>query len=277
MLRPRSQDLLARIHQHSQQWQLEIEESFETETSAISFVNRQGESLVLKVIKKAGDDEWNAGEVLSRFAGRSVVRVYEHNAGAMLLERLRPGTSLSALDNDEAATEILAGVLKHMSPAEALHCCPSVADWGQGFARYLASADQQIPRHLVESAQSVFASLSESQTSVRLLHGDFHHYNVLFDANRGWLAIDPKGVIGELEYEVGAVLRNPIDRPEVFLEPQSIVRRLRQFATQLNLKFDRMVGWGFAQAVLSAIWQIEGEGKVSPACLRLAEIMQRLL
>ena len=32
--------------------------------------------------------------------------------------------------------------------------------------------------------------------------------NVRFDSGRGWLAIDPKGVFGELEYEVGAVVRN---------------------------------------------------------------------
>jgi streptomycin 6-kinase len=123
----------------------------------------------------------------------------------------------------------------------------------------------------------VFASLSESQTSVRLLHGDLHHYNVLLDANRGWLAIDPKGVIGELEYELGAVLRNPVEHPEIFLAPQSIERRLKQFATQLDLKVERMVAWGFAQAVLSAIWQVEDEGEVASDCLRLAEIMQRML
>ena len=42
-----------------------------------------------------------------------------------------------------------------------------------------------------------------------LLHGDLQHYNVLLDKDRGWVAIDPKGVVGELEYEVGALLRNP--------------------------------------------------------------------
>jgi streptomycin 6-kinase len=40
---------------------------------------------------------------------------------------------------------------------------------------------------------------------------DLHHYNVLSDSGRGWLAIDPKGLVGEVEYEVGAAIRNPID------------------------------------------------------------------
>jgi streptomycin 6-kinase len=45
---------------------------------------------------------------------------------------------------------------------------------------------------------------------VRLLHGDLQHYNVLLDRKRGWLAIDPKGVVAEGEFELGAALRNPI-------------------------------------------------------------------
>jgi len=41
-----------------------------------------------------------------------------------------------------------------------------------------------------------------------LLHGDFHHFNVLKSA-RGWLVIDPKSVIGPHGYEVGPFLINP--------------------------------------------------------------------
>src|SRR5436190_1199302 len=139
-----SPHLLGRLHQHAHEWRLEIEESFETETSLISFVSRQGQSLVLKMVKQPGD-EWNAGKVLSTFDGKGVVRVYEHTAGAMLLERLRPGTPLSSINDDEAVTEILARVIKEMSPDEASPSCPSVADWGRGFARYLTTRDKQIP------------------------------------------------------------------------------------------------------------------------------------
>jgi hypothetical protein len=31
-----------------------------------------------------------------------------------------------------------------------------------------------------------------------------------------WIAVDPKGVIGEIEYEIGASLRNPYENPEIF-------------------------------------------------------------
>src|SRR5213075_812791 len=88
-----SRHFLDRIQQHAREWALTIDESFETETSLISYGHRSGQSVVLKTVKHVGD-EWNAGEVLSVFNGHGVVRVYEHTGGAMLLERLQPGTSL---------------------------------------------------------------------------------------------------------------------------------------------------------------------------------------
>jgi streptomycin 6-kinase len=273
--------LLDRIRQHAREWRLAIEESFETETSVISFVSRDGQSLVLKVVKQQGD-EWNAGEILKAFDGNGVVRVYEHTAGAMLLERLRPGSPLSNLTlsgNDEEATDILAGVINKMSPREIPDGCPTVEDWGKAFDRYVVAGDERIPRQLVELARRNFSELCASQSHQRLLHGDLHHYNVLSDANRGWLAIDPKGVIGELEYEVGAVLRNPYERPELFILSSTIERRLEQFTNKLPLDYERTLRWAFAQAVLSAIWSVEDGFAVdakSPA-LKLAEAIRPML
>jgi len=273
--------LLDRLQQHAREWRLTVEESFETETSVISYVNRYGQSMVLKVIKRE-DDEWNAGEILAAYDGHGVVRVCEHTGGAMLLERVQPATSLAsvALDGrDEEATDILASVIEQMSPREAPNSCATVADWAKAFDRYLAADDMRIPRRLVESAQQVFADLCASQRRPRLLHGDLHHYNILSDAERGWVAIDPKGVIGELEYEIGAILRNPYQCPELFLSPTVIERRLKQLTSRLSLDYERTLRWAFAQAVLSAIWDVEDGFTVGAthASLRLAGIVQPLL
>ena len=143
----------------------------------------------------------------------------------------------------------------------------TVQDWGKSFA----TADQGIPRDLVEQAREVYFDLFRSQSKTRLLHGDLHHDNVLFDSKRGWLAIDPKGVIGELEYELGAALRNPYNRPDIFAQPQVIEKRLKQFAAKLPIDQVRALRWGFSQAVLSAIWGIE-DGAATHS-IALAEAM----
>ena len=72
-----------------------------------------------------------------------------------------------------------------------------------------------------------------------------------------YLAIDPKGVIGELEYELAALLRNPVEFPEVFANPVTIKRRLDILTTALHLDYTRALRWSYAQSILSAIWDIE--------------------
>jgi streptomycin 6-kinase len=144
-----------------------------------------------------------------------------------------------------------------MSPQECTAVVPTVEDRSRGFERYAASGNTQLPRTLVDEAHRVYAALCASQTRRRLLHGDLHHGNVLLDSERGWLAIDPKGVVGEPEYEVGAALRNPIEKPDVFLRLPTITARVEHFADRLRLDSERIVAWTFAQAVLSAVWAIE--------------------
>ena len=282
---------LDRLGERARAWRVKIEDVLDTETSVIAFGTRdvtasENQSVVLKVIKQPGD-EWCSGDVLAAFNGHGVARVYEHEPGAVLLERLRPGNSLVDLTlngRDEEATDIFADVIQQMTahastPGLEVSAVATVEDWARGFDNYIATGDVRIPRDLVEAGQRVFKNLSASERRPRLLHGDLQHYNVLFDSERGWLAIDPKGVVGEIEYEIGAFVRNPVAQPELFLSRSTIERRLKQFTDRLSLDYERALGWTFAQAVLSAIWSIEDGFAVdatNPA-LRLAELTRPIL
>lgn len=279
-------DILKRIQEYAREWSVSVEVPFETETSVIAFGVRAERPVVLKVIKRA-NDEWHSGKILEAFDGNGVSRAYEYAPGAVLLERLKPGNSLAEMSlggRDDEATEILADVMQRMSARvpstqELPNTCATVDDWAKGFERYLASGDQQIPQRLAIAGQEAYLDLCASQRRPRLLHGDLQHYNVLYDSDRGWLAIDPKGVVGELEYEIGAVLRNPYESPRLFISRSTIERRLEQFTTRLKLDYERTLRWGFAQAVLSAIWTIEDGFAVDemiPA-LKLAEVIRTML
>lgn len=274
--------MMERVEERIRDWRLVVEDTLETDSSFLAFGTRGNQPIVLKVLRRPGD-EWRCGEVLEAFDGRGTVRVYEHIEGALLLERLKPGTSLAAMalhGRDEEATEILADVIERMShPRDSLTAPATVQDWASSFQHHLASGSNQIPSSLVERGQRLYLTLCESQQGTRLLHGDLHHYNVLFDTDRGWLAIDPKGVVGEVEYEVGASLRNPYERPELFTSPRTVERRLRRYEASLNLDPVRALEWCFAQAVLSAIWSVEDGCAVDPTnpSLMLAGAIQPLL
>ena len=262
-------------------WNVTIERTLETESSVIGVGRRGARGVVLKVVKTPGD-EWHSGAVVRAFDGRGVVQVDEFEDGALLLERLSPGDSLADLasaGDDEAATAIVADVIQRMHAPSTPRGCPRVMDWCAGFDRYLCSGDQRIPTSLVDDARTRFASLASSQRLPRLLHGDLQHYNILFDTNRGWLAIDPKGIVGEVEYQVGAVLRNPAGSPDLFASAATVGRRVSQLSGLLGIDPGRTLEWGYVQAVLSAIWCLEDGHVVTAdsAVLRLANVIRSMI
>jgi streptomycin 6-kinase len=271
-----------RIDQQVREWDVEIERVLETETSVLAFGSRGDEAVVLKVLRAPGD-EWHAGAMLEAFDGKGAVRVLAHAPGAVLMERLVPGTALvsRALEGqDDLATEIIADVIRRMSEPSTPTVPPArVEQWGKGFERYLATGDTRVPAALVERAQQTYQNLAATQQRLRLLHGDLQHYNILFDESRGWVAIDPKGVVGEVEYEIGACLRNPVERPELFASRKAVERRLRIFAEELALDTGRALEWAFSQAVLSALWSIEDGELVdhSHPALKLAQVIESIL
>jgi len=189
---------LDRLLSRARQWNVSIDQTRETVGSLLAFGTRRDTPVVLKLTRKPGD-EWHAGDVLRAFKGDGTVIVYESDAGAVLLERLHPGQELVELvrsGKDEAATEILAEVMRQMSHHAPPELCPTVLDWARGFDRYLQTGDSQVPPDLILEAGELYRRLAYTQQRTMLLHGDLQHYNVLFDTKRGWVTIDPKGVIG---------------------------------------------------------------------------------
>jgi streptomycin 6-kinase len=259
------------------QWNVAIDEIRETEGSVLGFGLHNANPVVLKV--SSFSDERNSGAVLQAFQGAGTVRVYEADQGAVLMERLDPATELVELvraGRDDEATDILAKTISLMANHEPPPDCPTLFDWVLGFDRYVSEhSDGPVSLHLAHEAAEVYRALAATQGQTILLHGDLHHYNVLFDSNRGWVAIDPKGVVGELEYELGAIIRNPVELPDSYISRAVVERRLKQLTDALGLNYDRALRWTFAQAVLSAIWDVEDGATVKPdhPCLRLAEVI----
>ena len=93
---------------------------------------------------------------------------------------------------------------------------------------------------------------------------------------RLWLAIDPKGVVGERAYEVGAALSNPTDDPRWFAERGVIETRVAIFARYLEVDAQRLRGCAYSQAVLSAIWSVE-DGEDLESGLATATALETIL
>jgi streptomycin 6-kinase len=241
-----------------------------------------GEPLVLKLGVPTRETLTEI-EALLAFAGRGAVCLVDSDAGrgALLLERLEPGTQLNALCevDDGAATSAAAAVMRKLRRAmpHQPHVSPTVADWGRGFGRCRAlfgGGTGPLPRKLFEEAESLYAELLSTSAAPVLLHGDLHHGNILAAAREPWLAIDPKGLVGEPAYEVGALLRNPM--PQLLRWPNPVrvtERRVAQLSEELGLERARVRGWGLAQAVLSCWWTIEDGGELGESGLAVAGVL----
>jgi streptomycin 6-kinase len=113
-----------------------------------------------------------------------------------------------------------------------------------------------LDERLVERTErSVKDLLAEDHMPV-LMHGDFHHYNIL-SSERGWLVIDPKGVIGPAAYEVGPLMINPWESLLERISNRLILRRVDILREHLGWERERILEWTLAHAVLSAWWGIE--------------------
>jgi len=125
-------------------------------------------------------------------------------------------------------------------------------------------------------AATIARSLLTSPQEMRVLHGDIHHENILHDKGRGWLAIDPKGLVGERTYEVANMLCNPISLPDIVHNPKRIEAQARILADALDLDMRRLLRFGFAHACLSASWALE-EGRDPAFRLTCAELIEKML
>lgn len=194
--------------------------------------------------------------------GTGAVRVLAIDGPAVLLARAaEPGTLMSLVEHgrEDEASDVLLDI------ASALHAprssrppngVPSVEAW---FAP-LAPAAQRLggPLHASsEAATRLLRSLGERV----VLHGDLHHENVLRFEEGGWLAIDPKGIMGERALDHVHHIYDPDDPVSPSLEV--VERRLARAARRTGADPTRLRLWLLALAGLQATWWLESGG--SPA------------
>ncbi len=119
--------------------------------------------------------------------------------------------------------------------------------------------------------------LLDHPRDVRVLHGDIHHMNIRYSARRGWLAFDPKGVVGERAYDCANTLCNPF-RGQPGYDPlvhneARLLRNAEILADALGIALPRLLAYTFAYCCLSAAWTLEDDGDTAWA-LHIARIIE---
>ena len=220
-------------------------------------VTAGGTSVVLKLTRTIDEAGLEARALAGWQETGAAVRLLAADAehGALLLERLRPGTPLSAGDAPAVldAVELLDRL--HSVPVPAGF--PSVADCFPERAR-IALADNRAERAdhrepdraagalaLMGDAQRAVTVLGSSATREVLLHGDFLDKNLLLHA-AGYRAVDPMPYRGEPECEIGFFESH---HPPV----AGTLHRAATIARRLGADPDRAGRWAAVWTVVLAV------------------------
>ena len=271
-----------KIGQCEAKWSLEVFTPFEDLSYNYVAPGRtsDGNDVVLKLGIPNGEISKEL-EALQLFSGAGAVEVLEHelDIGAILLQRLSPGKPLSTVADDEQATSIASEVMRQLRREVPVnHNFNSISDLLEGFERLrnkFGGSTGPFRSDLVSKAESLASDLVSGAQKEVVLHGDLHQDNILFDTNRSWVAIDPKGLVGAAEYEIGAFLRNLYS---VFnsSDRDLIKRCLHLFSKELQFDPQKVRDWALVHSVLSAWWCFEDELYVNRQAIRCAQILSEV-
>jgi streptomycin 6-kinase len=262
-------------------WDLQLDRPYPLSLNWVTRVRRaDGSAAVLKMGVPESEHLSEEVAALEFFGGRGAISVLARDPvrGALLLEEAAPGVPARSLvpDRDEAATATLIGVIRRLHrPAPPGIALPELAARRASFDEHLRRfpGDDPLPRHLVERAGQLLTELCATATERVVLHGDLHHDNVLTAGREPWLAIDPHGVVGDPGYEIGAMLYNPDPMTDDDTLLDLVPARIEQLADGLGMPIDRVVAWGFVQAVLSDVWKADSADAGIGRPLRLARLL----
>ncbi len=227
-------------------------EPFTTPSSLLMPVRRQGAPAMLKIARE--DEERRGGRLMEWWNGEGAARVLARDEQALLLERATGPRSLAAMvadgQDDEASRILCAAAMRlhGLGQAQRPGSPPELVPLPRWFEALAPAARMQ--GGLLAEADEMARQLLADPRDLAVLHGDIHHGNVLDGGERGWLAIDPKGLWGERTFDFVNILRNP-DHATT-LVPGRFERQVATVAEAAALDRRRLLQWTLAFAGLSA-------------------------
>jgi streptomycin 6-kinase len=264
---------LEKLARTLQAWQLSADGNyFLAGNSLLQAVLSAGRPAMLKIPLSAKDE---AGfRLLACWDGKASVNVYRYDADALLMERAVGEGSLRQLVLDgrgDEANMIVCNVVRQLHA----HVCatplnlPPLEDW---FQSLITAAEQY--GGIFHSCQTIAAALLYDPRVIVALHGDIHYNNILDSQTRGWLAIDPKGVIGERGFDYANLFCNPTI--DVATSPLRLPREIPLVAARAGLEPQRLLRWIIAWSGLMAAWMLE-DAEVPTLPLLVAELAMKEL
>ncbi|WP_046866639.1 APH(6)-I family aminoglycoside O-phosphotransferase [Microvirga massiliensis] len=249
-----------------------------TRSSWLVAVQHEGLPAMLKVARIP--DEQSGYRLMTWWDGQGAAKVLASSADALLMERAESARNLAQMawsGQDDEACRILCdtAVRLHTLRRDPLPELHPLDVWFQPLF-------QLAPEHAaLAPAADIARYLLASPYAVGPLHGDLHHENVLDFGERGWLAIDPHGLLGERTFDYANIFTNPDlsdpSRPLATL-PGRLEARLDIVVSATGVEPARLLRWIVAWTGLSAAWFIDdGDDRGAAIDLTINAMARRML
>ena len=236
-------------------------------------VRGEAGALILKLSSES--EEKRGAAVLEWWRGDGAARVVARDDVALLMERATGTRLLSDMarggQDDEACRLLCVAAARLHAPRHGPP--PELFDLTDRFADLWPKAARQ--GGILARAAATARMLLDDPGETVVLHGDLHHGNVLDFGPRGWLAIDPKGILGERGFDYANLFTNPDfadpSRP-VATEPGRFARRLEVVTEASGLERQRLLRWILAWTGLSAVWLLDDDDPMAEIALAIARL-----
>jgi streptomycin 6-kinase len=215
-----------------ERWQLTLGEEYPRGAAGVAYrvTCADGTPAVLKIVHPHRESDHEA-EALARWDGDGAVRLFAHEGDAILMERAEPGTPLSQLPTEQALDVIVSLLPRLWKDATGFHTlADEVEFWHEA---------GDLDGDLLALARELAATQGELVLTSQDLHGD----NVLAAEREPWLAIDPKPLAAEREFQVAPIVRSG----ELGHTKRQALYRLDRLCSDLELDRERARLWTIVQ------------------------------
>lgn len=254
--------------EHCARWGLTPDgEPITTHSSRLLPVRRDGAPAMLKIAIAA--EEQRGAALMAWWGGDGAARVLAHEGNALLMERAMGEVSLVEMvrtGRDDQASRILCKAASRLhTPRD--RPFPELVP----LSRWFQELEPAGAAHggILRQAATTARELLETPQDISVLHGDVHHDNILDFGPRGWLAIDPKCLVGERGFDFANIFCNP--DPETATAPGRLAQQVTIVADTACLERKRLLKWVLAFAGLSAAWTLQ-DSENPELSLAVAEI-----
>ncbi|MBP1905784.1 streptomycin 6-kinase [Paenibacillus turicensis] len=215
---------------------------------------------------------------LKEYDGGKFCKVYKVDieAGIFLEQHIVPGIALRAEPSLDARLSVFSELYQdlHISSNKA-EAYPTYKQWVYRITDYMSIRQDCTELYMkMKKAKAIFDSISLDYNKKLLLHGDFHHDNILQNRNGGYTIIDPKGVIGDPVFDTPRFILNEFnENDEVTPTLQSKVSYIiTTLAKRLHIPSHILKQCLYVEMTMAVCWCAESGSDP----MELARLMEKI-